>query len=70
LWTLKAVPPELHEYVDICGDSSPDAIKAGVNALMNADYLKVCAFCGGRCNEDNPIKPAVQAAKPLPYTKY
>jgi organic radical activating enzyme len=71
MYTLRAVPKEHHVFVPLLDTSIPDgAIRERINTLMHTKQLKTCDFCGGRPPYGNDIPPAIQADKPLEYTKY
>lgn len=71
LFTLSAVPPSCHEYVDFLDTGlSDDCLRAKFNSLMNTDYMKVCGYCGGRASLDKSIPPARQTERPLEYKRF
>jgi organic radical activating enzyme len=71
LFTLSAVPPSCHEYVDLLDAGlSDERLSTKFNDLMNTDYLKVCNYCGGRSSLDKTIPPARQTERPLEYKRF
>jgi organic radical activating enzyme len=71
MYTLRAAPAEYHEFIPLLDDSIPnDEVRERINNLMHTKHLKVCDFCGSRPVYGNDIVPAIQADRPLEYTRY
>jgi len=67
---LRAVPPELNQYVELINPIESANLIQGVKGLMGLSVLKVCDYCGGRPNNAFTIPAARQAPHPLSYTRF
>lgn len=72
---LAAVPDCPTDYVDLFREqfdsTGINETRSKVrNYVLHKDYLESCDFCSGRPLSGKEVAPAVQTAKPLPYTKY
>jgi len=68
---LKAIPHDKNEIVDLSDEKIPlNVLKVKIKELTyDKKYLTACNFCNGRDYKTPAVDAAVQALKPLPYTK-
>lgn len=68
---LQAIPYDENEIVDLSDEKiSLNTLKVKIKQLTyDKKYLTACSFCNGRDYKTPIVDAAVQAIKPLPYTK-
>ena len=68
---LQAIPYDENEILDLSDEKiSLNTLKVKIKQFIyDKKYLTACSFCNGRDYKTPIVDAAVQAIKPLPYTK-